>query len=185
MNFLRRPTALVGVAVIAGVVALTAVIASASSGSGNGIAPYKQAVLNKVQHDQQAAQSLPHLPKNPTADRPTAPPTAAPQGIFPYRFGPFPSGLYNMTNLASIRTTNGTDLLVYAGAMTADTSQGVLIVVGHAGNSVEVPADLQKVYASTRRGGALTITALGRDSVTFTYALGGSGAFDLLSRKFS
>jgi len=186
VNFLRRPTTLLWVTAVVGIVATGIVVGNASSGSGNGIAPYKQAMLDKVQHDQQAAQNLPHGQKDPTMSRPTDAPSAAPLGIFPFRgFGPFPGGLYDITNLASIRTSNGNDLIVYAGAMANDPSQGILIVVGHAGDGAEIPANTQKVYPSPLREGALTVTGLGSDSITFNYLLGRGGSFNVLSRRFN
>lgn len=79
------------------------------------------------------------------------------------------------------------EYLVFAGAYAANPQQGLLIVArleaDPCATKANVPTQIEYYSTSTQQG-AVTLTRIAGDEVTFTTAIGGNGQFNFVSGQF-
>jgi len=189
----RKPVVLAGLvlAMLAGALVAQAKPWAQIGVTHSGPAAMQTAVAGKEAKVNQWMTPVPGAPP-PAPKRPLVPCPAlsradvpdAGQIINPAEIGtplPFPSMTYRITTM--VQDVRGNLwLTVYAGAEWGDTSQGVLIVWER--NQCTGEQGDNGTFLSARKVGALTLTGLAGNIVSFSYS-GGTGTFDLASHKFS
>jgi hypothetical protein len=155
---------------------------------GPNVPPEKQAVLAK-------ALGPPAHPGPPAAKgrgvhappaAPPTPPAHAGQVGTPAELGgvpvPFSAATFQVTNMW-MDLRGQVEIHVYAGSVPSDPQQGALVVTRtNAVTGEDLPGAGQ--FTTSSKVGALTLTSVRGNTVSFTYA-GGSGTFNLVSGDFS
>jgi hypothetical protein len=93
-----------------------------------------------------------------------------------------------MTNVASIGATSQHpyNTQVYAGALGTNPQQGIVIVTRQPDDPCAHGfMGTQTTYDTPYQKGALTLTAINGDSVSFSLADGGTGQFNYITNTFS
>ncbi len=128
----------------------------------------------------------------PTQGMATSRPTSCPRDT------PEPTGIYagdnggfheQITNYAVIAPTPTRLIiyLLYAGAYKANPQQGLIIEAQLNSDTCasSAPGFQSAYYRTPTQQGAVTLTKIVGDTVTFTTASGGSGTFDFVSGQYS
>lgn len=143
----------------------------------------KLAVEQQRDAAQQAARGLPQPPKDPRRGSGTQPAVAPwPTGIFEQRQAPFSSALYRITNHWQGKI--GDEFVtVYAGAKTADPTQGVVVVLTTSAIDLS-DRTLQTggLYLTAEKLGALKLVAAQGTRLTLVTPGGKNYVFDLANR---
>ncbi len=156
----------------------------------------KQAALDKVKAVEATKAAGPRAPKPTLASlAPSVPaPSFCPKppiqtGIGPVLETPFHADA-TYTNGAGAISHAGDFYYIFAGALRSDPQQGVLITMVEDGDPCKVShrqapshAGLY-TYPSPSRGGALTLTQIVGDTVTFNVADGSHGSFNFVAGQY-
>jgi hypothetical protein len=155
-------------------------------------AAQKQAQMQQIQAQETAAARLPHAPK-PTPGPTNTPVMSCPNGPVQSRIDTVldATGIHEqIDSIAHVAPNMGTPFfyVVYAGALSSNPQQGVLIVV-RLDQDPCAPTALggKMTYYPTlyHQQGALTLTQVSDSTVTFTTASGGSGHFDVVTGQYT
>jgi hypothetical protein len=195
----RWTPALLTLAVAGAMALLFIVIASVgpSHSSVGLLVLWPTATPNKVQQWNQQSATMQALArqdgpkKTVTTNKGPAQPASCPFPPIPTGIGPWapPVGKEDiMTNVASIGATAQTpyNSQIYAGALRTNPQQGIVIVTRQPVDPC-AQGDLgtQTTYDTPYQKGALTLTAIKGDSVSFSLADGGTGQFNYITNTFS
>jgi hypothetical protein len=92
------------------------------------------------------------------------------------------------TNVATIAASpsNPLEYVISAGASMVNPQQGLLVVFSQPGDPCAHPEPTnQIIYDTPYQRGALTLTAINGDSVSFSLADGGTGQFNYITNTYS
>lgn len=128
-----------------------------------------------------AVAQAPRATKDPVGLRPSATPDSEwPSGIFEGRQPPFPSSYVRISNHWQ-SLLDGVYVQVYAGALTSDPDQGLVITVRTSRQGA--PLGNQTVFAP-RRGGALRIDSAVGSELRLISAAGDTYTFDARAARY-
>ncbi|MDA8332277.1 MAG: hypothetical protein M0027_13975 [Candidatus Dormibacteraeota bacterium] len=179
---------------VVGVLALVIMAIHANGGlAGNHVVPkstsapaYKVQFQKKAQAAVKANEDVTPAPSNPVAVPSACPttPTIAP-GVLS-RVGPYPgSDLQTMDSAAFGGVFGVYSYGLWAGALTQSPSQGIIMVALSPTDPCKQPTGGQvKIYNTPTQEGAVTITGVSGENVTFRVASGGSGSFNFVTGAF-
>lgn len=172
----------VGAAALIAVIARAAVFASGSPPSSKQIARQQLAAqATAISHE-------PHAAKHPQAAVTSCPRPAMTPAVMPPGYGPTDFH-QNIVNTATAVPTQGMpyDYMLYAGSLATNPQQGILIIMRFDKDPCKPGASgtFTKVYDTPYQQGALTLTQVSGDTVTFSTATGGIGHFDYVTGQFS
>lgn len=172
----------IGAALVLAVVAQGAGFAFGSPPSPKQVAQRQLSVqATAISHASRAAKH-PQTPID-SCPRPLVTPTVMPPGYGPTNFH------QNIVNTATAVSTANIpfDYRLYAGSLAANPQQGILIVVRLDQDPCKPGASgtITKTYDTPYQRGALTLTQVSGDTVTFSTATGGDGHFDYVTGQFS
>lgn len=154
------------------VVATTAAIATAQERDE------KQAIEDQQEF---AKAQAPRATKDPANARPIASPDPEwPSGIFETSEGPFSSSYVRITNQWQ-SLVDGVYVRAYAGALTADSEQGFIIVVRTSREGAPLGHQTQ---LTPRRSGSLRIESVADTILKLTSARGEAYRFDVRAGRF-
>jgi hypothetical protein len=185
MRIRNSVIAIVGSLVVAGGLSAVA-LASGTITASRGPSPEKQVIIQREQQLEAAAARQPHGAKHPEQKPALSCRVKAASQIYPFRFGPFYGGR-NLVNVASAVSSTGAAYRIYAGAVDSDAQQGVMIVE-RSGDPCASAAGLAPAYIRAylaARAGALTITGIAGDTVTFETLSGARGTFNYVTGQYS
>ena len=144
----------------------------------------KLAVESQEAQVQAAARNAPQPAKNPKTPRPAATPEPWPTGIFETPQAPFSTSLYQITNQWQGRI--GDEFVqVYAGARTADPSQGVLVVLTTSALDLSDHTTTSGGFYPLVASGSLRIVAGDASGLSISSARGLAFTFDLKTRALT
>jgi hypothetical protein len=164
-------------------VALVMTVLAASKGAPGAA---KQAKLHQIAAQATAAANSWHAPKHPAT-----PPASCPvQGVQSnINVDVLPGDPDHITNVATIAPAPGRPFVyqVYAGSAAGNAQQGILIVMRRDMDPCAPTAQGSTFtrFATPYQRGAVTLTAISGDTVSFTTAAGGSGHFNYITGQFS
>jgi hypothetical protein len=146
----------------------------------------KLATEQRIAAAQAAARNLVQPTKNPR--RPSGPPATPqpwPTGIFESAQAPFSTALYVITNQWQARI--GDEYIqIYAGAKTADPTQGVIVVLTTSAIDLsDHSAQTGGVYVTTEKLGALRIASASGTRLSITTPGGKTFVFDAVTRSLA
>jgi hypothetical protein len=171
---------------LAGATTAVLVITAYAATRGNPPATSKQAKLHQIAAQATAAANSWHGPKHPAT-----PPASCPvQGVQSnINVDVLPGDPDHITNVATIAPAPGRPFVyqVYAGSAAGNAQQGILIVMRRDMDPCAPTAQGSTFtrFATPYQRGAVTLTAISGDTVSFTTAAGGSGHFNYITGQFS
>lgn len=147
---------------------------------------------SKADRMQQAAAAAtaraqgPHAVKHPGTRIPSCPISWS-TGIYPYRADEEPKNA-PMNNVATLRTVNGQDYMVVAGAVQTGSLQGELYVkqvwVDPCKEPVNAAPPTPQIFLDPHQDGSLTITKITGPTVYFSAADGATGSFNVATDTY-
>lgn len=198
LNFRRRfPIRFRRSTIVAAALALAVALAvTGATLAASGPSSQKQAALDRVKSAEATAAAgprapkptlTPHAPSGPAPSSCPKPPIAT--GIGPVWETPFHADA-TYTNGAGAISSAGDFYYIFGGAVRSDPQQGMLIVMVEDRDPCKVShgqapsrAGLY-TYPSPSRGGALTLTQIAGDTVTFSVADGSHGSFNFVTGQY-
>ncbi len=136
-----------------------------------------------------AATLQPHAPKlpQPTVASCPMPPGSQTEILPRSNVDPAQVPLVTISNGAAVASSQNRPFayLIIAGALKADPQQGVLVVISQPQDPcAQGPQGQFQTYDAPSRQGALTLTQIAGDVVSFTSAAGDMGQFNYISGQF-
>lgn len=178
--FISRKRSVV-VTLLAVCIALAAVASISVAVLANGGKPSKSNLMQQAAAAATARAQGPHAVKHPGTRIASCPVPWVP-GIYPYHADEEPKNA-PMNNVATIRTADGQDYMVAAGANLPGSLQGVLYVkqvwVDPCKEPLNAAPPAPHLFLDTHQDGSLTITQVSGSTIYFSAADGATGSFDI------
>lgn len=182
--------------IIGGITSLV-LVATVMAATSAGTPPPSKAtqVQQEMAAQATAAAKSPHATKQPKQTVASCPEPSGGQATIVPRsnIDPAAARSVNITNGATIPPSQGRpfDYLIIAGALQNNPQQGVLVVIRQPKDPcAQGPQGQTKLYNSPFQQGALTLTQISGDTVSFTTAAsgtaaGGTGQFNYITGQFN